>query len=77
MTSCTGSAAAQRILGVLKKSVELKTRHQTRRVDFCLLAEARPVAFVAGATRVGGGGRADGKTRIERMCISLLMSKNL
>ena len=44
-------------------------------VGFRLFAEARPVAFVAGATRVGG--EADGKARIERMCISLLMLKNL
>ena len=32
MMSCTGSA--QRICGDLKNSVELKTRHQMRRVDF-------------------------------------------
>ena len=37
-----------------RKLVELRTGHQTRRVDFRLLAEARLVAFVAGATRVGG-----------------------
>ena len=38
-------------------------------VGFHLLAGT----FVAGATRVGGG--ADEKTRIERLCLSLLMSK--
>ena len=36
-------------------------------VGFRLLAGT----FVAGATRVGGGGWADEKARIERMCISL------
>ena len=38
----------RRILGILKKSVngvELRTGHKTRRVDFRLLAKARPVAF--------------------------------
>ena len=44
-------------------------------VGFRLLAEAGPVAFVAGATNVGGG--VDEKAKIERMCISLLISKNL
>ena len=37
-------------------------------VGFRLLAEARPVAFVAGAARDCG---ADGKASIERSCISL------
>ena len=43
-------------------------------VGFRLLTEARPVAFVVGAARDGG---ADEKARIERTCISLLMSNNL
>ena len=38
MTSCTRSA--QRIWGILKKVVGLRTGHRTRRVDFRLLAEA-------------------------------------
>ena len=43
-------------------------------VGFRLLAET----FVAGATRGGGGGGGvDEKARIERLCLSLLMSKNL
>ena len=41
-----------------------------RRVDFRLLAEA------LGGCRTKWGG-ADEKARIERMCISLLMLKNL
>ena len=45
-------------------------------IGFRLRAEARLVAFVEGAAQDGGGG-ADEKARIERMCISLLMSKNL
>ena len=68
MTSRTGSP--WRIWGILKK-VELRTGQRTRRVDFCL---RRPWAGVA---QDGGGGGADEKARIERMCISLLMSKNL
>ena len=43
--------------------MELRTGHRTRRVDFRLLAEARLVAFVAGATRVGGGGRWKSQNR--------------
>ena len=42
-------------------------------VDFRLLAEAGPVALCRVRKRWG----ADEKARIERMCISLLMSKNL
>ena len=53
-----------------RKSVELRTRPWTGRVDFHLLAEA-----LGGCAWDGGG--ADGKARIERMCISLLISKNL
>ena len=53
MTSCTGSA--RRILGDLKKSVELRTRHRTRRVDF--RGSLRPDEFVryGHRTRWGGG----------------------
>ena len=55
--------------GDLKKSVELRTGHRTRKVDFRLLAEA----FGRCRTRWG----ADEKARIERRCISPLMSKNV
>ena len=48
VTSRTGSA--RRILVDLKKSVELKTEHRTRRVDFRLLAEA----LARCRTRYGG-----------------------
>ena len=44
-----------------------------KKVDFRLLAEARPVALWRVPHVLG----ADGKARIEKMCISLLMSKNL
>ena len=50
---------------------KLRTGHRTRRVDFRLLAEA------LGRCRTRWGRGADEKDRIERMCISLLMSKNL
>ena len=50
---------ARRILGILKKSELSWVLPQEKTVGFRLLAEARPVAFVAGATRVGWG--ADGK----------------
>ena len=75
MTSCTGSTRAEDF-GDLEKVSELGwVLPREKTVGFRLLAEARPVVFVAGATRDGVG--ADEKARIERMCISLLMSKNL
>ena len=58
-----------------QNSTELRPASE-KTVGFRLLAQARPVAYVAGAHEVGGGW-ADDKARIERMCISLLMSKNL
>ena len=73
MTSCTGSA--WRILGDLKKSqlVELRTRLRTRTVGFrCSLT---PDEFLRYERRTRSG--TDGKARIERIYISLLMSKNL
>ena len=61
---------ARRILGDLKKAVvEFQGRRKT--VDF----RARPEALWRVPHVMGGG--ADEKARIERMCISLLMSKNL
>ena len=62
---------AWRILGGLKK-VELSFASGE---DGWLLglAEARPVALCRVRTWFG----ADGKVSIERMCITLLMSKNL
>ena len=62
---------SQWILGILKKSVNLP-REKT--VGFRLHAETRPVALWRVPHVLGG---ADGKARIERMCISLLLSKNL
>ena len=59
---------ARWILGDLKKSVELRTRHQTGRVDF--RGSQRPDKF-ARYGRCTRWGEADGKARIERMCISL------
>ena len=56
--------------GNLKKVSRVETGYRTRRVDFHLLAEA------LGRCRTRWRG-ADEKARIERMCISLLMSKNL
>ena len=55
---------AQRILGILKKSVEFQGRRKT--VDF----RVRPEALWRVPLMMGVGG-ADGKARIERMCISL------
>ena len=52
-----------------RKLVELKTGHQTGRVNFRLLAEA------LGRCRTRWG--ADEKASIERMCVSLLMLKKL
>ena len=59
--------------GISKKSVSRGDLPREKTVGFRLRAEVRPVAFVAGAARDGG----DEKARIERMCISLLMSKSL
>ena len=58
---------AWRIWGILKKSVELRTRHQTRRVDF--RGSLRPDELV----RYGRctWWEANGKVIIERLCISL------
>ena len=67
MTSCTGSARG-RFWGIRKMSVELSLCHLKKKGDFHLLAEARSVGFVAGATRDEEG--ADEKARIERICIS-------
>ena len=66
MTSCTGSA--QRIWGILKKSVELRTRLRTGRVDF--RGSLRPDEFVRYGRHTCLGG-ADRKASIERLCISL------
>ena len=67
VTSRTGSA--RRIWGILKKSVSwVLPREKT--VGFRLLAEARPVALWRVPHVLGGGG-ADGKASIERLCISL------
>ena len=66
--------SAWRIWGILKKSVELSSA--SGEDGWLSLARRSPASgLVAGATRVGEG--ADGKARIERMCITLLMSKNL
>ena len=71
-TSRPGSA--RRIWGILKKSVELSSA--TGEDGWLLLArQSQASGLVEDATRDGGG--ADEKVRIERMCISLLMSKNL
>ena len=49
-------------------------------LSFCLgrrkLSFGARRGLAAGVTR-GGGGGADGKVSIERLCITLLMSKNL
>ena len=49
MTSRTGSA--QRLVKNLKKVRELETRHQTKRLDFCELAEAGEFAPYGWRTR--------------------------
>ena len=74
VTSRTGSA--RRIWGILKKSV--------CRNEFCLgrrrLAFAcspKPGQWPCGGCHTCWWGVGDGKARIERMCTSLLMSKNL
>ena len=73
MTSDTGSVRAEDF-GDFEKVSELSwvelswVLPREKMVDFHLLAEA-----LGRCARVGG---ADGKARIERMCISLLMLKN-
>ena len=67
MTSCTGSERGG-FGGIWKKSVELRTRHRTRRVDFRGLQ--RPDEFARYGRRTKWEGE-EGKARIERMCISL------
>ena len=66
-TSCTGSA--RRIWGDLKKSVELRTRLQTGRVDF--RGSLRTDEFVRYGRHPCWGAGADGKVVLERLCISL------
>ena len=68
MTSCTGSAR-RGFLGILKKSVELRTRHRTRRVDF--RGSQRPDELARYGRRTRWGGGTDGKAIVERLCISL------
>ena len=65
VTSCTGSA--QRIWGILKKSVELISA-SGEDGWLSLARRSQASGLVAGATRVGG---ADEKVIIERLCISL------
>ena len=48
--------------------MELKTRHQTRRVDF--RGSQRPDEFALYGRRTRWGWGADEEARIERMCIS-------
>ena len=57
-------------LGNLKKARRVETRHRTRRLTFA--CSRRPWAGVA---RDGVG--TEEKAGIERLCLSLLMSKNL
>ena len=66
MTSCTGSVRGG-FWGFWKKSVELRTRHRTGRVDF--RGSLRPDEFARYGRRTRWG--ADGKVIIERLCISL------
>ena len=63
---------ARRIFGDLRKVIELSFSVRRRRLTF---GARRGLA--AGAARGGGGGGADRKVSIERLSISLLMSKNL
>ena len=73
-TSRTG--IARRIWGDFKKSVsgvDNWTPNEKGRLSG--LAEARRICALRAPHEMEGG--ADGKVRIERMCISLLMSKNL
>ena len=54
-------------LGILKKSVELRTRHRMRRVD--IRGSHRPDEFARYGHHTWW--EADGKVIIERLCISL------
>ena len=65
MASRTGST--WRISGILKKSVQLRKRHPTRRVDF--RGSQRPDEFARYEYRTRWG--ADGKVILERLCLSL------
>ena len=56
-----------------KRGYRVQVRSRTRRVDF--RGSQRPDEFARYGRRTRWG--ADDKARIERMCISLLMSKNL
>ena len=67
VTSRTGS-----VRRILKKLFELSPASG----EDCWLSLARG-GLATGVHEMGGGGGADGKARIERMCIALLMSKNL
>ena len=59
-------------LGNLKKVSRVETRHRKKTVDFRLIAEA------LGRCRTSCfGWGADKKARIEGLCLSLLISKNL
>ena len=49
-----GNGSARRIWGILKKSVDLKTRHQTRRVDFRGLQRCDEFARYGRRTSWGG-----------------------
>ena len=61
MTSCTGST--RWILGDLKKLVELRTRHRTRRVDF--RGSQRPMNLHAtGAARDGGRWKSQNRKNV-------------
>ena len=60
---------AWRIRGILKKSIELRTKHRTRRVDFRDSQRPDELACYGRRTRWGWG--VDGKVIIERLCISL------
>ena len=71
----TQCGSARRILGILKKVSGVETRHRTRRVDF--RGSQRPDKFARYGHRRRWGEGADEIARIERMYISLLMSKNL
>ena len=66
MTSCTGSARGG-FWGFWKKSVELRTRLRTGRVDF--RGSLSPDEFVRYGLRICWG--TDGKASIEKLCISL------
>ena len=72
MTSCTGSAR-RGFWGIWKKSELSWVLPRKKTVDFCLLAEARPVALWRMPHVLGGG--ADGKASIERLCLSPYVEK--